>query len=112
MVVMNLFAGSNGDVDTESRLMDTEGGSGWDGRRERHGNSHDTRWTLDSRWASAVRLRELKRGGRWEGGSRGRGHTLTYGRSMWMVGGNQHGIVIILRLKIKIKKIKKKFLKR
>ena len=42
-------------------------------------------------------------GGRWDGGSIGRGHMDTYGWSMLMYGRNQHNIVIILQLKKKKK---------
>ena len=42
-------------------------------------------------------------GGRWEKGSRRRGHMYTYGWSMLMYGRNQHNTVIILQLnKLKI----------
>ena len=113
MVVMNLFAGSRGDVDTENRLMDTEGGSG----EERVGQTERATWKLtrhqvDTRQPVGIcRVAQGTQAG-WEvGGRLKRAQTyVTYGRSMWMDGGNQHGIVIILRLKIKIKK--KFFLKR
>ena len=46
-------------------------------------------------------LRGVGWGGRWEGGSRGRGHMYTYDWSMLMYGRNHHNIVIILQLEIK-----------
>ena len=72
--------------------MDTGSGGGrrgWDVWREWHGIIYITIYKIDSQWEFAVCLRDLKQGlcinlegydgGRWEGGSRGRGHMYTYG---------------------------------
>ena len=92
-------------ANTENRILDTgregDGGTNWE-------NSIETytlpRVKLDSQWEFAVWCRELKscahwqprgvgRGGRWEGGSRLRGHMYTYGWLMLLYGRNQHNIV-------------------
>ena len=87
------------------------GRRGWDELGELHWNIHITRCKIDSQWEFAVWRRELKPnalwqprgagwGGRWEGGSGGRGHTYTSGWLM-MYGRNQHNYKpIIFQLKI------------
>ena len=92
----------------------SEGRSGWDKLREKHGNTYITTCKIDSGWWFALWLRELKPrlcdnsegwdrvgGGRevQEGGymySYGYTyvyHTYTYGWFMLMYGRNQHNIV-------------------
>ena len=91
MVLKNLFKGSNGETDIENRLMDIGRG----GKGEMYGKSNMetciTICKIHSQWELAVWLRKLKQGlcinlargvgwgGRWEGGSKGRGYMYTYG---------------------------------
>jgi len=99
--------GSNGDADTEKRLMDTLGS--W-GKEEggMNGESSMEIYTLpyvksiangNLLYDSGTPTRALwqPRGvgwdGRWEGCSRGRGHVYTYGWFMLMYGRNSHNIV-------------------
>ena len=85
------------EADIENRLVDTVG-------EGESGNMYITVCKIDSQWEFAVWCTELKpsalwltRGvgwdGRWEGGSRGRGHMFVYGWFMLMYGRNQHNIV-------------------
>ena len=99
---MDLFAGQDGDTDTESRFTDTGGGRGWGRLREQHWNMYSTVCKTDSRCGFAGDVRGSDSGlgdklegwgGRWEGGVRGRGHMYTYEWFMLMFGRNQHSIV-------------------
>ena len=85
----NFLQGSNGDADRERTSGHREGRRWWDELREQHWNIHLTMCKL-SQWKFAVWCRELKTGdlwqpwevgwgGRWERGSRWRGHTYIYG---------------------------------
>ena len=77
--------GSNGKTDIENRLMDLGIGE------ERVKCMERVTWKLtlpckiDSQWEFAAWLRKLNQprgvgwGGRWEGGSKGRGYMYTYG---------------------------------
>ena len=80
--------GSSGDTDIENRLMDMgEGGREGGIYGESSTETYITICKIDNQREFAVLLRELKPGlcrgvgwgGRWEGGSRGRGHMYTYG---------------------------------
>ena len=44
-------------------------------------------------YKNVIQPRGVGWGGRWEGGSRGRGRVYTYGRFMLMYGRNQHNVV-------------------
>ena len=50
MVLRNLFAGSNGDADTESQFVDTVGEERRDELKEEHGNL----CKIDSQWEFAA----------------------------------------------------------
>ena len=84
-------------MDTQTQRTDLwtglrGGGEEGEGGMDRHSNmeTYITICKIDSQWEFAVRLRELKPGlcnnleevgwgGRWEGGSKGRGNMNTYG---------------------------------
>ena len=98
--------GSSGGADIKHRLMDT---GGWgEGESAMNGESSMETYTtickIDSQWEFAVWLGELKLGlgnnleevgwgGKWEGGSSGRGPMYIYGWFMLMFGRNQHSSV-------------------
>ena len=86
MVLKNLFTGQQWrNRHGEQTYGHGEGG----GEGETHGKSnmetYITVCKIDSQWEFAVWLRKLKQprgvgwGGRWEGGSKGRGYMYTYG---------------------------------
>ena len=90
----NYFQDSNGDTDTENRLMDTEGGEEEEGRMHEESNMeiYITICRIDSQWEFAVWFRELKLGlcnilEEWDGeeGSRGKDHmyTMADSSSVW-----------------------------
>ena len=109
---------SHRDIDKEQTCGHSEERRQWDKLTEQHESIYITMCKTDSQWEFAVWLRELKSGalwqprdlgwnGRWEGGSRGKGHMYTYGWFMLMYGRNKYNVkAIILRLKInKLKRI-------
>ena len=91
IVLMNLFAVSNGETDTENRLMDM---GERDGEGEMYGESsmetYITICKIDSQWGICCLAQETQAGalyqprgvgwgGRWEGDSKGRACMYTYG---------------------------------
>ena len=88
---MNLFAVSNGETDTENRLMDM---GERDGEGEMYGESsmetYITICKIDSQWGICCMAQETQTGalyqprgvgwgGRWERGSKRKGYMYTYG---------------------------------
>ena len=88
--------GSNRDTGIENRLGNTvgegEGGTNWEISTETH-TLGICCMTWGVRPSALWQPRRVGWGGRWEGGSRGRGHMYTYGWFMLMYGRNQHNIV-------------------
>ena len=80
--------GSNGERDIQNRIMDMGRGEERVRYMESNMETYISICKIHSQWEFAVWLRKLKQalyqprgvgwGGRWEGGSRGRGHMYTY----------------------------------
>ena len=98
----NLSAGQQWRDRRRADLWTWCGRTGWQGSREKHGsisitwNSQPVRICFVTQGAQPSALwqpREVGWGGRWEGGSGGRGQIYTCGWFMLMCGRNQHKIV-------------------
>ena len=116
--MMNLFAGKQWRCRYRYQTYGHSGGRrGWNELREQHWNIYTTIYKIDSQWEFATWFRELKPrtlwqpremrwGGQWEGGSRGRWHMYTYGWFTLMYGRNLCNIVRQLPSNLKINEFK------
>ena len=104
MVLMNYLQDSSGNTDIKNRLVGMVGGgergTNWKSNTETYITTckTDSQWDLPYNTGSSNlvlcdNLEEWDGGGKWEGGSGGRGHVYTYGWFMLMHGRNQHNIV-------------------